>query len=71
MNCPQCSMLSANLDSRQRDYISARVVLHSAKEAVNPNWRQRLKIAAENCRVDYELARVAFEQHRNVHTKAN
>jgi hypothetical protein len=60
-----------NLESRQRDYISARVVLNSAREAVNLNWRQRLKIAENNCRLDYELARVAFEQHRKVHTKAN
>jgi hypothetical protein len=71
MECPDCARLRAEFERLERSYamavdaLSANVGITRAAEYT---W---LRAAADEARIDSEVARLALEQHRRVHAKAN
>src|ERR1700733_3386735 len=69
--CPQCTRLTADLDRLERAYAAALGVLTARAHIARGNEYNALRIAADEARIDSEVARLELEQHKRKHAKVN
>jgi hypothetical protein len=71
MNCVVCDKLSARLAKREMAYASAREICALIAETTDSRQYRTLRIAADDTRIECELARVELEQHQARHVVEN
>ncbi len=62
--CPQCEALTSALVTAEREYANARGWLGEMEASPDAYDYHRIRRVAEQTRLDYELARLELEQHR-------
>jgi hypothetical protein len=70
MDCPECDRLTAEYRRLEQEYASA-VNLLNAPIASEVREYIKLRAAADEARIDAEIARLELEKHKGVHRKAN
>ena len=68
MNCRHCSLLAAELGISEREVKMARDCLSLVAEADEPHLFRKLRSKLGDARIGHELARLEFENHREIHT---
>ncbi len=71
MQCLECARLLAEYEKLESDYGTAIQALGSKRDTGVASEYIRLRTAADEARIDCELARLELEQHKRVHAKAN
>ena len=71
MRCPECDRLLAAYERLEGDYATAIQTLGSRRDTAAAPEYIRLRTAADEARIDCEVARLEMEQHKRVHSKAN
>lgn len=71
MDCAECDRLLAEYERLEQAYATAVNVLNSSAETANVSEYMRLRAAADEARLDSEVARLQLEQHKRVHSMAN
>ncbi len=66
-----CDRMNAEVAVREQEYVVARERLAKTIEEPDSALYQELKIACDDARIDFEIAGLEFERHRNHHAKAN
>jgi len=70
MKCPECSRLAADYRRLNQAYTVAFDAMLAASKVPASDFI-KVRIAADDARIDSELARVELEQHKQIHAKAN
>jgi len=68
MECSECNRLTDEFGRLERAYATAVGVLTASAHA---DEYARLRVAADEARIDSEVARLELEQHKRKHAKAN
>jgi hypothetical protein len=71
MECAQRHFLRAERDRLARVYVAAHSILTANTETTQATDYNRLRLAAEEARLDLTLAELELEQHTQEHSKAN
>jgi len=71
MVCSECNRLLAEYERLEADYAMAIQTLGARRDIAVASEYLRLRTAADEARVDCEVARLELEQHKRIHSKAN
>ena len=71
MDCPECNRLSAQYARLERAHADVIKTLSDRIETLSAREYMRLRAAADEARIDAEIAHTEFEQHQRIHAKAN
>jgi hypothetical protein len=71
MECPECKRLTAEFERLERASATAIGMLRASAHTARANEYSRLRIAADEARVDSEVARLELEQHKRRYAKVN
>jgi len=70
-SCTECDRLQAEHARLEQAYATAVNTMNGRIETLAASEYMRLRAAAEEVRIDSEVARLELEQHKRVHSKAN
>jgi hypothetical protein len=70
-NCSECRRLTSELRQMESVYATTRGLLAVVYTSSDSRLYRVIKIAADDSRVEYELARTGLDQHWRVHSSAN
>jgi len=71
MGYTECDRLLAEYERLKSDYATAVQTLGSRRDTTVAPGYIGLRTAADEARIDCEVARLEFEQHKRIHAKAN
>lgn len=71
MGCMECARLLVEYEVLDGQYASAVNSLAARRETASAPEFTKLRVAADEARLDAELARLELERHQRVHRKAN
>jgi hypothetical protein len=67
MDCSECIRLTAGFDRLERAYAAKVGILTASAHTAQANEYTTLKVAADEARIDSEVARLELEQHKRKH----
>jgi hypothetical protein len=71
VRCSECDRLLVEYERLEGDYATSIQTLGARRDTAIASEYIRLRTAADEARIDCEVARLALEQHKRIHTKAN
>jgi len=71
MRCLECDRLLAEYEKLETDYATTVQTLGARRDIASASEYIRLRTAADEARIDCEVARLELEQHKRIHAKAN
>lgn len=71
MDCHECNRLLVEYERLENLYVVAVNALNARSETARASEYIKLRAAADEARMDAELARLELEQHQQIHRKAN
>jgi len=71
MRCSECDRMLAEYERLEGDYATAIQTLGARRDTAIASEYIRLRTAADEARIDCEVARLELERHKRIHAKAN